>query len=393
MRVWEEGRDRDERIALREAEDTEAHRLMHLDRTDPLPGPSRLLTWTRELNAYREALTMARGRKPKAASVAAKLITALDFVSAAQKDTGQGAFQTHVRLAGRQAIASDGILGAGHPIDEDLSCCPHTVQLKVALQKCGASLSITETENGRLAIAGEKLKAFVPCMPPEGMAPMDPDPNLYPIPDTVRAALGLAALWTREGGERVLESAVLLAANSCYGTNGHALIEAWHGVNMPELIVPRAFIVAINKVTAPVIGFGFSPSTLTFHFEGGAWIKTQLYVDGFPASAKTLPDAGVAPMPIPDGLLAAVEAVAHFNERGHVSLMPGMVRSEWDMSNTDAATYDVEQLAPPHVLTLDAKLVLAVKDHIKAVDMTSARDRMFFFGGTVRGVIMSIRNG
>lgn len=393
MRVWEEGRNRDERIALRETEDRERARLWDLDQAQPLAGPSRLLTWTLELMAYREALPMAtRGRKPKAASVAAKLVAALDFISVAQKDTGQGAFQQHVRLAHKQAIACDGVLSAGHPIDEELNCCPNTVQLIAALKKCGTSLSLTESDNGRLSIAGQKLKAHVPCLPPDAMMPTDPDPLQYPIPDTVRAALGQAMLWTREGGDRVLESAVLLASNSCYGTNGHALIEAWHGVAMPELIVPRAFIVAINKGTAPVIGFGFSPSTLTFHFEGGAWIKTQLYVDGFPSSAKELPNAGVAPADVPEGLFEAMEAVATFNEKAHVTLTDGMVRSLADLSDDTATTYDVEGLAPPQPLTLNAKYILPLKDSIKALDMTSAPgDRIFFFGDTIRGVIMGVR--
>lgn len=391
MRVWEEGRDRDERIALREAEDRERARLTDLDNADPLPGPSRVLTWTREIMAYREGLEMAtRGRKPKAASVAAKLLAALDFVSVAQKDTGQGAYQSHVRLVAKQAIAFDGVLGAGHPIDEDLACCPNTAQLVAALKKCGTQLSMTDDGEGRLALAGQKLKAWVPCLPPDAMAPCDPDPLQYPCGDPVRVALLQAAVWTREGGERVLESAVLLASGSCYGTNGKALIEAWHGCSMPELIVPRVFVIAANKIVAPLIGFGFTQSTLTFHFEGGAWIKTQLYVDGFPAAAKELANAGINPQPVPEGLLEAIEAVAPFNEAGHVTLAPGEVRASPDMSNHTVTTYEVEGLAPPFMHTVNAKMLLGVKDSIKALDLTSANDRVFFFGDTVRGVIMGV---
>ena len=54
------------------------------------------------------------------------IVKALDFIALAQKDKG-APYQTTVRLGQNQAVATDGVLSAGHSIDEDIVACPHTL--------------------------------------------------------------------------------------------------------------------------------------------------------------------------------------------------------------------------------------------------------------------------
>lgn len=392
-RVWEEGQDRAERILLREREDAERARLSDLDAADPLPGPSRLLQWTRAVMAYRETLDMAtkaRGRKPKAEAQAAKLLTALDFVKVANRDTEQGKFQQHVALVNKWAIASDGVLSAGHPIDEDLSCCPHTEQLTAALRKINGALSITQGDNGRLTLAGAKLKAQVPCLDIELMQAVHPDPMQWPLAEAVKAAMMVAAMYTKEGGTTVTENACFIGNGSCIGTNGKCLVEAWHGVGMPELVVPRVFVIAVGKQEKSLEGFGFSDRSLTFYFEGGAWIRTQLYAEGYPADGiRRVLSEPTQPVVIPEDFFPGVDAVSPFHEDGIVYMRDSVIQSgrEADL----ASSYECKGLVTAHGQAFKAQQITAVAQFATQFDINTKDDRMYWFGETTRGIIMGIR--
>jgi hypothetical protein len=144
-------------------------------------------------------MTMARPpgakNKPKGASAKSApktegLLAALEFVGvAATKDVLD--YQKHVVLLGNMAIMFDGQIAAGHPIVEDLSCCPHYDKLVVALRKAGGAVAITETDTQRLSIKGDKLRALVPCLTgfAAAMPYSAPDAPCATIDDRLKAAL------------------------------------------------------------------------------------------------------------------------------------------------------------------------------------------------------------
>lgn len=336
-------------------------------------------------------MAAARGRKPKVSTQALKLAEALSFVSLAARDDGEHPYKNHVRFADKWAVTFDGVIAAGHPIEEDLACNPHAARLLEAINKCGKTLAIAELDSGRLSVKGEKLNAKVPCLPDDALPPVAPDPSIAPIDDRIKAAFETVGPLVTEAGADVIEAAVLLQANSASATNRVIAIEHWHGIDLPPgLVVPKLFVTAVLKSGKKLAGFGWTQgSSITFHFEDGAWLKTQLYADQYPDLASIL-NAASYPVDVPEGFFEGIETVATFHDLGHVIFAEGKVMSH--PTEEVGAQYDVPGL--PAGKSFDGKLLKKVAGHAKTIDLTTYPDRAFFFGGSdtnpVRGLVMSV---
>lgn len=386
MRLWEEGYSRDERIELRQQEDELRERLL----------AEYWRTGNRDLFAYldwqrkrRDEIDMARGRPKKGNEKADKLLTALAFVKVAVKDTGQGEYQKHLHIANGLMVAYDGIMAAGHPIEEDMQAYPNFEQFNAALRTCGKQLSFT-LEGSTIEVTGDKIKATVQCLPPDAMHVIAPEPLQYGFGDEIKTALDVCMAYTREGATLVHETSVLLSTGSAIGTNGKALVEYWHGVNLPDMVLPRAFCAAVVKAPGKLVGFGWGDGrAVTFHFDDGSWLRTQLYGEGYPMSAKTILNIPSAPVTPPADFLKAVAAVAAFSEDGTIVVEGGTVHT-FHMNSAAAAEYEVKDLTTSRRLRYTADLINKVADRIKTVDFESDPDKLLWFGDSVRGCILRI---
>lgn len=357
------------------------------ERIEPLDQiVAKLAAWKQRNEA------MARGRKPSKSVAATKLAEALSFVAVAAAKSDQP-YQPHVRLAGKMAVAYDGVISAGCPIEEELTYCPHAGLLIDALRRCGKSLTITELDSGRLSIKGEKLRALVPCMGAEYMPPVEPDPAIADIDDRIKTAFETVGVLVSEGGDVMYKTAILLRAGSAVATNGHAAIEYWHGIDLPpNLVLPKLFATAVLKANKKLTRFGFSEGSVTFWFEDGSWIKTQRYFDQYPAVDPIL-NVAMYPVDIPEGFFDGVEAVSRHHEHEYVTFTEGRVQSH--VSDEIGAQWEVEGL--PGGKQFQGKLLRTIAPFAKQLDLTTYGDRLFFVGAPneqgqmmARGVVMGI---
>jgi len=393
------GETRKIRVEARSKVDAERARLSQLDKLEPRPAPSRLLEFTLVCNG-KEPLEMAakgtgRGR-PKKPAASAPLVEALDFVSVGTADFQP--WQRYVKLVDKMAVTFNGQIAAGYPIAEELTLCPQLDKFKIALNRCGKTLTISETPSAQISVKGDKLRALVKCLQPEELPPCQPDPMICEIGDIIKETFKVCGVLASEAAERVIEASLLLEANTCTGTNGAAILQHWHGVNLPPaMVVSKLFAAAIAKQAKPLTGFGFSwnadqtqVSSVTFWFEGGAWIKTQCYADKWPDINAVLNVASV-PTETNGELFEAIEAVSHFNEDGYVTFAENKVMSH--DNDGVGAQFPVKGLTGGK--KFNGKLIKTVAPYASKIDLTSYADRAFFFGGTaenpVRGAIMGLK--
>lgn len=341
---------------------------------------------------------MAAARKPRAKKVnsqAEQLSAALDFISVGMSNFEF--WQQHVRLQNNYAVSFNSQIAAGHPIVEELNVNPHGPKMKAALNRCGKSLIIAETPGGKLSIKGEKLNALVDCLPEGDLPTIEPDqphPNAF-VTEKLKDALRVCSTLASEAAEEVVKASLLLEANTCTGTNKHAMLQYWHGVDLPpQIVIPKLFAIAVAKQAKLLTGLGFGwnndkVSSVTFWFEGGAWIKTLCYADGWPDVSRIL-NVETRPGPVPTGLFEAVAAVAEFRESGSVVFAEGQVQSHY--STEEGAQYAVPKLQGGKQFA--GRLMAQVAPYVKSLDYTTHADRMFFFGGDeinpIRGVVMGI---
>jgi len=310
------------------------------------------------------------------------LVRALEFVSLAQRDKG-APYQTHVILKDKRAVAFDGILAAGHMIDEDLDACPHTMTLLAALKQCTGALSISQLPTMRLSIKSGKFKAFVPCTENIEMQSVGPDPVAGVIDNRLRDGLAVVSPFIAENSQRVVMASACIRANSLLATNGHLLLEYWHGISLPpDMIVPKLFINAICKIKKNLTHFGFSDTTLTIYFEDGSWLRTQLYKERWPNCDEIMSRTHNA-QPVPVGFFEAVEAVEGFAEENRVHIGNGGVAST--SIETAGAVHEVEGLTAKAIMNL--KHLMLMRNLIKRIDFVGNNGVSHFYGDNLRGAL------
>jgi hypothetical protein len=249
-----------------------------------------------------------------------ELGNALKFIACAQRDIGQP-YQTHVRLGNKWAVAYDGILTAACPIPEELDCCPHTVRLIEALSKMtGDGLSLTLGTTGLMVKSGS-LRVIVPCIINELMPVVAPDPVCGLINDELLHAFKKVMKLASDTAEHVLTASILVRSGSMLATDRHTMLEAWHGIDLPTIAIPKRSVKAVVECGKSVVKFGFSETSFTFYFQDESLIKTQLYAEKWPDSAfKILDQPLVQYKPLPAGFFDAVAAVApHGNNSVYLS--------------------------------------------------------------------------
>lgn len=315
------------------------------------------------------------------------LLRALDFVSLAQRDKG-APYQTHVVLRNRTAVSFDGVLAAGHLIDEDLNACPHTLTLLAALRKATGVLSVTQLANTKLSVRSGKFRATVPCLPDAVIPGIAPDPQVGIIDNRIRIGLEMVSPFIIENSQRVVMASALIRANSILATNGHVLMEYWHGIDMPPgLIVPKVFINALSKIKKNLIGFGFSQSSFTVYFEGDCWLKTQLYNERWPDCDSILAKPH-NPQPLPPTFFEALDTVAEFADDHRIRLHNGKITTHADADT--GASYEVEGLVADVVL--NARHLAPLDGLIKSIDFNGTDNITFFYGDNLRGALSQLKD-
>lgn len=332
--------------------------------------------------------TNKRARKPASekASNSSQLLEALKFVAVSQHAQGTP-LQTHCRIGNKTVIGFDGGITAGHFIDEILSCCPHTYTLLNALSKCADSISITDTDGGKLSVKSGKFRALVPCLPWEDLPAVEPDPRIATLTDAVKSALA-AVLPVALDGSNVdaFKCAVLLCAGSAVATNGAVILEAWHGIDLPDVLIPKASAQAICKQTKPLTGFGFSANSATFYYEDNSFIKTQLFVDKYPGFQHIL-DVESNPWPLPGGFFEGVDIASSFSVNNVVYFRDGHICSH--VHPAEGASYQVEGI--PNDLAFNSIYLKIIREHCHKIQFNiNNRGMALFFGDNVRGAIMKV---
>jgi hypothetical protein len=314
------------------------------------------------------------------------LLEALKFIGVAQRfDDKASVNQKHCVLVNRTAVAFDGALAAGTPIEEDVAICPHTKLFIDALLRCGQSFTLTQLDETKVKIATAKFSAFVPCLPRQALPDILPDPNIAPLSDALKTALGAVAGLVKAEGATVVEATALVRAGSCVATDRHVMLEAWHGHDLPQMALPKVAINALLKTSKVLCGFGYSGNTATFWFEDGSWIRTQLWDAKYPDIDKVFNQPSNA-WPVPAEFFEAVRAVAPFNEAGQIIFGQNCLRSH-DQEQV-GATREVNGI--PKGIRYGSRHLLMAEPYIKTIDFVGKDGVGFFFNGNVRGAITQL---
>lgn len=292
--------------------------------------------------------------------------------------------ETHLRLQNNWATAFNGILAAGEPIQEDLIAAPNAQLLKEALSKCGQSFSLTQLAQ-RISIKGDKFKALVPCVPLENLEQPAPDPIVADLnPNFIKAIEAVSKI--PEDENRVVTASILIQNGSVFATDAKIMLEYWHGIDLPELVLPKAVIEPLNKNNKAISKFGYGKSSCTFYYEDSSWLRTQLFAEDWP-DIRPILDRKTNAHTIPVGLFDAIRALEPFSENGYVYFESNMIRSH-PIEVDAGASYEVYGIPKGPILNI--KQLKVLEPYMKTIDFlvpNGSYTMTIFYGDNCRGAI------
>lgn len=329
-----------------------------------------------------------RARKAKAEaantapSPAADLLDAMKFITTAQKKESDAEYECHCTIQNGYVSATNGVIAVGQRIELDINTSPHSYRLLAALAKCGSELSIAEVAGG-LAVKSGRFRVVVPSVPADRYGV--PDTPIAPITDALRRALEVASVYPVDGDPRVVAASVLVQANTCVGTNGRSLLEAWHGIDLPpNLVLPKASVDALLKIKRPLAKFGYRENnSVTFWFEDGSWFKTQLFNEPYPNYQRLFSTATAKVTP--PWLWEALDTLGEFSNDDIIDFHDGYLAV--DGKGEHGATYAADcKAGRSHSI----KALQQARPYITGIDFESG-DAVYVLGENLRGLIMSIK--
>lgn len=320
-------------------------------------------------------------KKPKASAPAPNpLLEQLRFVASILSKKGEPS-ETHCIIANGKITAVNKPLSVGILTDTDFDATLDAHQLIAALERCKEGYALSNVR-GMVTLNGGALRVNLPTLKeqlhnaqPDGYyAPLDPK-----LLETVGSIVGIAD----DNAEYIEAASICIEEGlaSALNSRREVLLQAYHGLNMPTMMIPVSFFKRLLALPALPTGWGHSERSFTVFFDNNSWVKTQLNdCQPLPYSAVVSWDGEWQNMP---DIWEALETVMPF--RGNsVSVRFGTGSVYTDTANHDA------QWPWSNVIRINADFLKSVKSHIEhfAID-----DKKFYFKkGNVRGAIMLMQN-
>lgn len=282
----------------------------------------------------------------------------------------------------------NGVIAICSPIDFSFDCKPKAVPMVNAIGHCEDVVTLGMTDGGRLRIQSGKFKAFIECIDGE---------TIHLLPEGQEVQLdgealvkGCATLLPFVGNDasRPWTNGILLRGQSAFATNNVCLAEYWLGVSMPFTVnIPMAAIKEIIRVKKPPTHAQISQTSITFHYEDGCWIRSQLYETNWPDLSKIL-DRPSHQQAVPDNLFSGLATVKPFvDKRGLIHFVEGEIRTH--LEDGLGAGYQVEGLPDKGVYHI---AMLSLLDGVaKTVDFTLYPEPLLFYGENLRGAIVGLK--
>jgi len=317
------------------------------------------------------------------------MLKELKFVQGAVAKKDFVPAMTHFKIEKGTVRSFNGHMAICSPIPLDLECSPKADPLVRAIANCEEEVLLSMTEKGRLKVQSGKFKAFIETT--------EDDVQLHPEPAGDIVNIDGAALldsfqkisaFVGNDASRPWTNGILLRGQSAFATNNVCVIQYWLAIDIPFVVnIPGTAVKEIIRVGEPPSHLQLSGNSVTFHYPGGRWIRTQLYVTEWPDISKVL-DQKSTPVPIDPRLYPALDSLSMFSdELTRVHLKDGILKTH--LADEVGASYEVNGLGITGLYQI--KMLRLLEGVAETADFTRYPDPVLFFGKNLRGAIVGMR--
>lgn len=295
---------------------------------------------------------------------------------------------THFKIENGRVSSFNGQMALSSPIACDLNCVPKAEPLVKAIGLCNETITLSMTQAHKLRVQSGNFKAFIETVDVEA-------PHVEPVGEIVnldgQALLnGFKKLIAFVGGDasRPWTNGILLRGQSAFATNNVVLVEFWLGADMPIVVnIPKPAIIEMLRIDEAPTHCQMDTNSLTFHYEDGRWLRTQLYETQWPDLSKIL-DADHTATPCDDRLFGALDYLKPFSdELGRVYINEGLISTHNDLDM--GASYEIEGLLMKGIYRIE--MLELLKGVVETADFTRYPKPTIFYGERLRGAIVGMQ--
>lgn len=316
------------------------------------------------------------------------MLTELKFVqgSVAKKDFLPAL--THFVIENGTVRGYNGTVALCSKIPFDITCKPKGETLVRAISNCSDTVQLSMTAAGRLRVQSGGFRALIDCVEGETPHVLPTGEHVQVNGEALLAGLKQVSDFIGEDASRPWCNGVLLRGPSMFATNNITLVEYWAGATLPiEVNLPRAAVRELLRIDEPPESAQCDENSVTFHFPGGRWLRTQLLPGGWPDLSKVL-DNPSNPAPIHVGLFEGLRVVKPFADKlNRVFLRDGGLHTH--EAEGEGASFNVEGLDTLGIYNL--LMLELLEGHATTADFTTYPKPCLFFGDKLRGAIIGMR--
>lgn len=294
---------------------------------------------------------------------------------------------THFAIRDGTVRAFNGIIALSSPIACNLNCTPKAIPMIHAIGKCTDTITMTLTQAGRLNIRSGNFKAFIDCVE-ETNSHLEPEGERLEIDgEELLKAFKSIQNFIGTDASRPWSMGILLKGQSAFATNNICLVEYWLGTEFPHVVnIPRSAIAEIVRINEPPLYCQIAENSLSFHYDDGKWLRTQLYETEWPDLGKVL-NVESNPTFIPSELFIGLANLKPFvNEYRQVILSENKIRTHND--ETEGAAFELDWIHKDAIFSID---MLQLLEGVATSADFNRDGASMFFGERLRGAIIGMR--
>lgn len=328
--------------------------------------------------------TAKKGRKKAEPKPVDQVLENLKFLGQVVKKSGT-VQETHIQLADGFATACIGELTIGCPLAFNVNGIVNHHDLIEAKKVAGMEFAATSSGD-QLVIVANDVRMVLGVDWSQVWASPRPDSPIAPANDQLRVALSAVAPFATD--DRAHIKGVLCQAFTAVATNGYAILEYWHGVDMPpNLRLPVSFIKKLEKIKRPITQFGFSECSFTVWFEDGAYLRTAMYSGQFHQYGQVFTDSQEFELvDLPEEFYKTLKSLKSFAKDGVVYFKDGQIYTGKQAESASSFKHE----AIPNGFGFNINYLLLVAPHASTVKFMNSCDKIQFECGNSRGIVMGI---
>lgn len=319
------------------------------------------------------------------------MLAELKFVQGAVSRKDLLPEMTHFSIVDGRITSYNGVLALSSPIDFGIDCYPKAEALIKAIASCTDVTTLSMTPAGRLRVESGKFRSFVPCL-------VDVSYDITPEGEEVGLdgeaflkGLKIVARFIGNDASRPWSNGVLLKDQSFFATNNVSLVQYWLGINFPSVVnIPMAAVREVLRINRAPTHVQLTDRSITFHYESGEWIRSQLLATDWPTFSHLL-DVPSNPVPIEDELFTAIRVLkGSEDELRRIYIKENQFYTHKEI-NESGACYTADISMPEGCFS---GTVLELLEGVGEVaDFTKWPAPIPFFGPNLRGVLMGMLVG